>query len=119
MRRRLAAGATRTAGLVLVLALAACSPAREQGGAEGGGSTVGSVAMAPEFVLQDLEGRSVRLSDFRGKAVVIDFWATWCPPCLFQVPELNAFWKQHRDDGDVVVIGIDRKSTRLNSSHRL
>ncbi|HZO08232.1 MAG TPA: TlpA disulfide reductase family protein [Myxococcota bacterium] len=87
----------------LSLALVACSPAGEQGGAAGAPA---SAELAPEFTLQDLEGRTVRLSDFRGKAVVIDFWATWCPPCLFQVPELNAFWKKHRDAGDVVVLGI-------------
>jgi len=63
-------------------------------------------APAPEFTLPDLQGRSVRLADFKGRAVVIDFWATWCPPCLFQVPELNAFWKKHRDAGDVVVVGV-------------
>jgi len=63
-------------------------------------------APAPEFTLPDLQGQSVRLADFKGRAVVIDFWATWCPPCLFQVPELNAFWKKHRDAGDVVVVGV-------------
>ena len=97
-RRRAPALAT-----ALCLALAACSPAHEQGGAPG---AQGEATIAPEFELRDLEGRTVRLSDFRGKAVVIDFWATWCPPCLFQVPELNAFWKKHRDAGDVVVLGV-------------
>jgi cytochrome c biogenesis protein CcmG/thiol:disulfide interchange protein DsbE len=61
---------------------------------------------APDFTLPDLQGRSVQLADFRGRAVVIDFWATWCPPCIFQIPELNAFWKKHRDAGDVVVVGV-------------
>jgi thiol-disulfide isomerase/thioredoxin len=107
MRSRPSAAERLAGGLCLALAVAlvACSPVQEEGGAASEGST-GNAAMAPEFVLQDLEGRSVRLSDFRGKAVVIDFWATWCPPCLFQVPELNAFWQKHRDDGDVVVLGV-------------
>lgn len=48
----------------------------------------------------------VSLSDFRGKTVVVDFWATWCPPCIYQVPELNKLWLAHRDVGDVAVIGV-------------
>jgi cytochrome c biogenesis protein CcmG/thiol:disulfide interchange protein DsbE len=97
---------------VLLLAAAlgapACSPAGDggevQGGAVGAAEPAGDAA--PDFALPDLEGRTVRLSELRGKAVVIDFWATWCPPCLFQVPELNTFWKKHRDAGDVAVIGV-------------
>jgi peroxiredoxin len=61
---------------------------------------------APDFTLPDLQGKPIRLSDFRGKAVIIDFWATWCPPCVFQVPELNKLAAAHREKGDVVVIGV-------------
>jgi thiol-disulfide isomerase/thioredoxin len=61
---------------------------------------------APDFELLDLAGKPVHLSDFRGKTVVIDFWATWCPPCVFQVPELNALWEAHREVGDLVVVGV-------------
>jgi cytochrome c biogenesis protein CcmG/thiol:disulfide interchange protein DsbE len=104
VRLRPGAAVRLAGGLVLAVALVACSRAQEGGGA--GEGSPGSTAMAPDFALPDLEGRTVRLSDFRGKAVLIDFWATWCPPCLFQAPELNAFWKKHRDDGDVVVLGV-------------
>jgi cytochrome c biogenesis protein CcmG/thiol:disulfide interchange protein DsbE len=94
------------AALLAAAACAACSPAADPGRSGGGGEAEGSGDPAPDFTLPDLQGRSVRLASFLGKAVVIDFWATWCPPCIFQVPELNAFWKKHRDSGDVVVIGV-------------
>ena len=61
---------------------------------------------APDFTLPDLQAKPIRLSDFRGKTVIIDFWATWCPPCIFQIPELNKLANAHREKGDVVVIGV-------------
>jgi cytochrome c biogenesis protein CcmG/thiol:disulfide interchange protein DsbE len=94
------------AALAAALAAVACSPAGEGGEGGAAGGAEGARDPAPDFALPDLDGRTVRLSEFLGKAVVIDFWATWCPPCLFQVPELNAFWKKHRDAGDVAVLGV-------------
>jgi thiol-disulfide isomerase/thioredoxin len=61
---------------------------------------------APDFTLPDLQGDSVTLSEFHGKTLIIDFWATWCPPCVFQVPELNKLQAAHQDAGDLMVIGV-------------
>lgn len=58
--------------------------------ASGGPAEVGKPA--PEFSLQDARGQTVRLSDFRGKIVVLNFWATWCPPCLQEAPSLDQFY---------------------------
>ncbi len=93
-RRRVRSGVAWVGALAL--ALLGCSP----------GSDRGSENDLPDFTLPDLDGQPVTLSDFRGKTVLLDFWATWCPPCLEQVPRLNEFWRTHRDGGQVVVIGV-------------
>lgn len=62
---------------------------------------------APGFVLPLLgSDREVDFEALAGKTVILDFWATWCVPCEFQVPELNAFHEAHRADSDVAVFGL-------------
>ena len=72
--------------------------------ANGGGAA--EVELAPNFTLPDLTGKSVTLSDYRGKTVIVDFWATWCAPCVYQIPVLNSVWEDHRDRADLVVLGV-------------
>jgi peroxiredoxin len=60
---------------------------------------------APQFELRDLTGKTVHLSDFRGKAVVLNFWATWCATCIVEMPTLMKFQQQYAADG-LAVIGI-------------
>jgi peroxiredoxin len=68
------------------------------------GAAVGS--FAPDFKLQDIRtGKSVQLSDFKGKAVLLNFWATWCPSCKVEMPWFIAMQKIHAADG-LQVIGI-------------
>ena len=68
-------------------------------------SVLGQEVMAPQFTLRDVNGRTVRLSDYRGKVVLINFWATWCPPCRVEVPDLVKFQKEHGKQG-LQIIGI-------------
>jgi thiol-disulfide isomerase/thioredoxin len=92
--------------LALVALLSACSPDASAPD-PGSGSGDEAPVPAPAFTLPRLDGgEPVSLDALRGKTVVLDFWATWCPPCEFQVPELNRFYDAHRGDSDVLVFGI-------------
>jgi cytochrome c biogenesis protein CcmG/thiol:disulfide interchange protein DsbE len=69
----------------------------------------GELPDAPEFTLDRLDGEGeLALADFRGKAVVLNFWASWCLPCKDEAPYLEEVWREHRDRG-VVVVGLDSK----------
>jgi peroxiredoxin len=58
---------------------------------------------APDFSLQDLNGKTVKLANLKGKAVILDFWATWCPPCRAEIPDLNALYKEYKKKGATIV----------------
>ncbi len=73
--------------------------------------TVGKVA--PDFYLPDLNDKELRLSDFRGKVVFLNFWATWCKPCREEMPSMEILYKNFEKDGLVILaISIDRVTTK-------
>jgi len=59
--------------------------------------------VAADFVLQDMNGKDVRLSDYRGKVVLLEFWATWCPPCRASIPGIEKLFKSYKDKGLVIL----------------
>ena len=81
--------------------------------------------LAPDFMLQDVQGNNVRLSDLRGKPVLINMWASWCPPCQAEMPAIQAVYDRYAVQGfTVLAINTtyqDERSTALKfaGSHKL
>lgn len=85
--------------------LAAAAP-----GTQGVSDQTGPRKIAPDWRLTDLDGKAVKLSDFKGKVVILNFWATWCPPCRKEIPTFVALQKQYGDKGLVIVgMSLDEK----------
>jgi peroxiredoxin len=65
---------------------------------------------APDFELKTLTGEPAKLSSFKGKKVMLNFWATWCPPCKAEMPEMEQFYKQGNKDVVILAVNIDSQN---------
>lgn len=61
---------------------------------------------APDFTLKTSDGKTVKLSDYRGQKVILNFWATWCPPCREEIPDMVKFYENYKDKG-IVILGVN------------
>ncbi len=103
----------RTAPLLalVLFVLSACAPAvpfATEASATPVASTRAPVATSTpgpqiDFALKDLSGADVRVSDYAGKVVLVNFWASWCTPCKEEMPVLEQFYRDHRQDGFVIL----------------
>jgi peroxiredoxin len=82
--------------LFLLLLLAGCDT----------GTSIRRGGVAPDFSLEDLNGNKVSLGDFQGRPVLINFWASWCPPCVSEMPELQRTYAAQGEDG-LVILGVN------------
>jgi thiol-disulfide isomerase/thioredoxin len=89
-------------GLALIL-IAILLLLTQQTAAVQGVSAVRIGQSLSNFTLTDLNGQNAKLSDFQGKVVLLNIWATWCPPCRAEMPDLQAFYSKHKDQGFVIL----------------
>lgn len=85
--------------LAMIISLAACGGNGNGNFGSSGPESEPQIEQAPDFTVYDKDGRAHKLSDFRGKPVVLNFWASWCPPCRGEMPEFD---KVYADMGDRV-----------------
>lgn len=102
MKAQIRRGLSATALLCLILGACSSSPERPAAAAV---KSPKDRKAAPEFALKDVNGTTVRLSDYRGKVVLLNFWATWCSPCKVEIPWFMEFEQKHKDRG-LAVVGI-------------
>ena len=69
-------------------------------------STEGDKERASDFTLKTTSGETIRLSDYRGKKVILNFWATWCPPCKAEMPHMQAFHEKHKNDVEIIAVNL-------------
>ena len=70
--------------------------------------------VAPDFELTTLAGDTVKLSDYRGKTVMLNFWASWCPPCRSEMPHMENYYNANKDSGEVEILAVNMTKTEKN-----
>lgn len=99
--RKLFSGSASLFLLLVILGTLSCRQATE--------AVDAATESAPNFTLKDLNGNTFQLSDVKGKVVILDFWATWCPPCRMEIPHFEELHQEYKSKGLAVIgIALDR-----------
>lgn len=102
--------------LILFMVLVGCGRAEANSNDKKNEEKIGLAKSntAPDFTLNDLEGNSHTLSEYRGKVVLVDFWATWCPPCVVEIPHFVKLYNKYNEKGFVILgASLDNNMKKL------
>ncbi len=90
----------------------------EQGAAQPSGNTgVNEGDMAPDFTMNTLDGKEVKLSDYKGKKVVLNLWASWCPPCKAEMPHMQKYYEENKDKKNVEILAVNLTTMEKDQSN--
>lgn len=67
---------------------------------------------APDFQVETMDGEKVKLSDYRGKKVFLNFWATWCPPCKAEMPYMQSFYEEKQENVEVLAVNLEESASK-------
>jgi peroxiredoxin len=109
--------------IAFVFGLAACEGGSSQAAAKQSGCTGSEEGCLPDVKYVDTTGKAYTFQQLQGKVVLVNFWATWCPPCIEEMPAMERLWRKHKDAGFVLVaVSVDtdpQKVTPFVNEHKL
>jgi cytochrome c biogenesis protein CcmG/thiol:disulfide interchange protein DsbE len=101
-------------GWIIILCLSIAGASLLSCSEEQGNASTSHLQLAPDFTLNDINGRSGKLSDYRGKVLILDFWATWCGPCRMLIPHFKSLYDQYKGSGfEVIGVAMDHGGAKI------
>lgn len=74
---------------------------------------------APDFELTSLTGDTVKLSDYRGKTVMLNFWASWCPPCRVEMPHMETYYQEYKEEENIEILAVNMTTLERGSKEKV
>lgn len=92
-------------------------PAQEAPPSPSGQTGVNEGDIAPDFTMNTLDGKEAKLSDYRGKKVVLNLWASWCPPCKAEMPHMESYYEKNKEKENVEILAVNLTTMEKNKDN--